>query len=116
MLHKESETSTSILLYSSPSLKRVYIYVPTVVLTIVVMGVLGQYIGVIPNVQTPSSEVMYVIGEFVSIFLIIILSISFLMSDTKYWNEYISRNVNIYSSPLILTFITIVIHKIMIII
>lgn len=113
VLHKESGTSTSILLYSSPSLKRVYIYLPTIILAIITMGIIGQYMGIIPNIRTISPDI---IGEFVSIFLIVILSISFLVSDTKYWNEYISSSINIYSSPLLLTFVTIVIHKIMIII
>jgi len=113
VLQKESGVSTSILLCSFPSSRRVYIYVPTVVLTIVIVGMIGQYIGVIPNIRIISPDV---IGEFVSIFLIVILSISFLASDTKYWSEYISSNMNICSGPLLLTFITIVIHKIMLII
>jgi hypothetical protein len=116
VLQKESGTALSILLYTSPTFKRLHIYVPTVVLIIVMMGTIGQYIGIIPAMQIPSSEVTYVIGEFVTIFLIIILSISLLVSDTKYWSEYISRSINIYSSPLLLTFVTIVIHKIMIVI
>jgi hypothetical protein len=106
LLNKESEINVSVLLYSFPSFKRIYriyIYVPTIVLTIFMIGMIGQYIGVIPNVLTISQEVANTIGELVSIFLIIILSISLLVSDTKYWNEYISRSINIYSSPLLLT-------------
>lgn len=113
ILHKEYGTNLSILLYSSPSFKRVYIYMPTVILLMFIMIMIGQYVGVIPNIQTIQPEV---IGEFVSIFLIIILSISLLVSDTKYWNEYISRGISIYSSPLLLIFVTIVINKIMFII
>lgn len=116
ILCNESGTSSSILLYISPSFKRIYIYVPTIILTIVMIGMIGQYIGIIPDIQTIPSEVTYVIGEFVSIFLIAILSISLLVSDTKYWDKYISNIVNIYSVPLLLTFVTIVIHKIMIVI
>lgn len=112
ILHKESGTSTSILLYSSPSFKRVYIYVP-VISTIIMMGIIIQYIGIISDRRIISPDI---IGEFVSIFLIVILSISFLASATKYWNEYISNSINIYSSPLLLTFVTILIHKIMFIV
>lgn len=113
ILYKESGASLSILLYSSPSFKRVYIYEPTIILTIILIGMVGQYIGIVPNIQTISSDITGAIGKLVSIFLIIILSISLLVSDTKYWNKYMSNTVNIYSIPLLLTFVTVVIHKIM---
>lgn len=102
MIHKESGTS-----------RRVYVYEPVIILAIIVIAMVGQYIGIIPDIQTPPSEVTYAIGKFVSIFLIIILSISTLVSDTKYWNEYISNSINIYSNPLLLIFVAIVINKIM---
>jgi hypothetical protein len=116
VLQKESGSALSVLLYRSPSFKKVYIYLPTVVLIIIMIGMIGQYVGIVPNIQTISPDVTNTIGELVSIFLIIILSISLLVSDTKYWNEYISNSMGIYSSPLLLLFVTIVIHKIMIII
>lgn len=116
ILYKESGTSSSILLYRSPSLKRVYIYVPTVMLTIITIVKIGQYMSIIPNIQAISPDVANVIGELVSIFLIIILSISLLVSDTKCWNKYISNTINICSIPLLLAFVTIVIHKIMVVI
>jgi hypothetical protein len=115
VLHNDSGTGSSILLYISPSFKRVYVYAPTIVLTIIIIGMIGQYMSIIPDIQTISPDVTNVIGEFVSIFLIIILSISLLVSDTKYWNKYVSNSINIYSIPLLLTFVTIVIHKIMLI-
>lgn len=113
ILHKESETNQSILLYDSRSFKRVYIYIPTVMLAIIIIGFIGQYAGIIPNTRTLSPEVSDVIGEFVTMFMIAIISISLLVTDTKYCNEYISSIINIYSSPLLLVFITIVIQKIM---
>ena len=112
-LQKESGTVLSILVCTYPSFKRMYLYVPTLVLIIIMIGIIGQYIGIIPSVQIISQDI---IEESVSIFLIIILSISFLVSDTKYWNEYISSSINIYYSPLLLTFVAILIHKIMVII
>ena len=115
ILHKESGTNQSILLYDSRSFKRVYIYIPAVMLAIIMIGVIGQYAGVIPNIRTPPLEVTNVIGEFVTMFMIAIISISLLVTDTKYCNEYISSIINIYSSPLLLVFLTIVIQKIMLI-
>jgi hypothetical protein len=114
ILHKESETNLSISLYSSPSFERVYINEHNVMLKVIAMLMIGLYIVIIPNMQTISSEVTYLIGEFLYMFLIIILLISLLVSDTKYWNEYISKSINIYSSSLLLTFVTIVIHEIII--
>ncbi len=111
ILHKESDTNLSILLYSSPSFKRVYIYVPTIILLMVMIAVIGQYICIIPNMQAILPGMIDVIGKFVSIVLIIILSISLLVSSTKYWNGYTSRVINIYSYPLLLAFVIIVIHK-----
>ena len=60
-----------------------------------------------------SPEIINVGGEFMVIFLIITLIISLLLVDTKYWNRCI---FDLSSNPLLLTFIAIVIFKIMIII
>jgi hypothetical protein len=87
---------------------------PNVMLKVIAMLMIELYIVIIPNMQTISSEVTYLIGEFMYMFLIVILLISLLVSDTKYWNEYTSKSINVYSSSLLLTFVTIVIHKIMI--
>lgn len=116
ILHKESGINQSILLYDSRSFRRVYIYIPAVMLAFIMIGFIGQYAGVIPNVRTPPLEVTNVIGEFVTIFMIAIISISLLVTDTKYWNEYVSSIINIYSSPLLLVFVIIVIQKMMLII
>ena len=55
--------------------------------------------GILPNMSDEYSceyteytiQILSLLAEtFVSIFLIVILWISLLVSDTKYWNEYIS--------------------------
>ena len=48
-----------------------------------------------------------------SILLIILLSTSFLISNTRYWNKYVSNIIETCSNPLLITFIVIVIFKIM---
>ncbi len=70
---------------------------------------------IISNIQVPS-KIISADGEIVAIFLIIIISILFLLSGTKYWNEYVSNTLNIFSNPILLIFIAIVIWKIMAII
>lgn len=116
ILLKESETNLSILLYSSRSFGKVYIYMNTIILVIIITAMIGQYVSMISSAQTILPEVTYIIEEIISIFLIITLSISLLVSNTKYWNEYISNSIDIYSYPLLLTLVTIIIHKIMFII
>ncbi len=80
-------------------------------LVIIVMIIIGQYIKIFPNIQTFSLDVKYLIEEFMSISLIIILLISFLISNTKYYDKYVSKTIGIYSNPLLLAFATIVIHR-----
>lgn len=109
------ELGTNLSVHGSPSFNRFYIYMPIVVLTAVMTIMIGQYINIIPNIQIPSSEVTYIIGKFMSISLIIIFSISFLLSGSKYWNKYVSNTIGIYSNPLLLTFAAIVIHRIILI-
>lgn len=94
--------------YGSPNFDSVAI------LVVIMIIVIGQHINIIPNVVTTSSEVKYIIGEFMSISLIIILSISFLLSDSKYWNKYVSNTIGVYANPLLLAFVAIVIHRIVI--
>jgi hypothetical protein len=116
-IYKESITILSLLLYSPLSVGRIYIHnTPIIVLIISIATMIGQYIGIIPDriipyTKTPSE----VIGEFATIFLIIIFSISFLISDTKYWNKYVSNTLNMCTNPLLLTFIMIVLFKIMLV-
>jgi len=110
--YREPIKILSILLYSPLSSGRVYIWYVFILTTIIIMN--GQFMNIISNKMTISSEIINVIGEFMSLFLIIILSIPYLISDTKYWNEYVSNTIDICSKPLLLVFVAIVIHRIMI--
>lgn len=94
--------------------ERLHIYIFVTVLIWIGIVLAEQYMNAISNIWTYSKEDISVGGEFLSIFMIVILPISSLVSDTKYWNEYISNSIDICSSPLLLTFVTIVIHKIMV--
>jgi len=104
----------SILLYRPFPCGRIYIWHVFILATIIILN--GQFMNIISNRIALSSEIIYVIGEFMSLFLVIILLISYLISDTKYWNEYVSNTINICSKPLLLAFAAIVIHRIMIVI
>ena len=53
-------------------------------------------------------------GEYMTVFMIVVLIMSLLLVGTKYWNKYISNIFDISSNPLLLTFVAIVIFKIMI--
>lgn len=86
-----------------------YLRISIAILTMVIMTMIGQYIS---NIRAFS----VIGGEFASIFLIILLSISFFLSDTKYWNRYTSNTLNICTNPLLLTFMSIVIFNIMVIV
>lgn len=66
------------------------------------------------NIMTTyPTETLFIGGEFTTIFLIISLMISFLLIDTKYWNKYISNNLDVCSQPLLLIFIMIIIYRTM---
>ncbi len=64
---------------------------------------------IITNYYSP--ETIYTAGEIVSIFLIVILIITLLISDTKYWNKQIADTFDVFSTPLLLVFIAIIIFK-----
>lgn len=61
-------------------------------------------------------EVINIGGEFMTVFLIIVLIVSLFLIDTKYWNEFTSSMFNVSSNTLLLVFMAIVIFKIMLII
>ncbi len=65
---------------------------------------------IISNIQIPS-KIISADEEIVVIFLIIILLISFLLSDTEYWDEYVSNTLNIFSYPIFLIFMAMVLFK-----
>lgn len=59
-------------------------------------------------------DVIALDGELITIFLIIIVSISFLLSGTKYTDKY-DHILGTCSNPLLIVFIAIVISKIIVI-
>lgn len=84
---------------------------------VILFGILPNgLMSIIANVQNLSPKIISIGGEYISIFLIISLSISFLMSETKYWSKYTSNFLNTYSNPLLLIFVAIIIYKIFIIV
>ncbi len=84
---------------------------------VTLFGILpNMSMSIVANTQNIPLDTIIASGTFISIFLIIILSISLLVSDTKYWNEYISGMLKTYSHPLLLVFVTIVIYKIILVI
>ena len=80
---------------------------------VVLFGLLpNMSMSIVANTQNIPLDVITAGGEFVSVFLIVILLISLLLSDTKYWNKYISDMVGTCSNPLLIVFVGIVIFKI----
>lgn len=74
--------------------------------------------GILPNlnmITTHSSDIIAIGGGFMTLLLIVILIISILMVNTKYWNKYISNTLDTCSNCLLLTFITIVIFRVIMI-
>lgn len=69
------------------------------------------YMTIISNIQFASEDI-YMMKEYMAIFLIILLSISFLLEGTKYWNTYVSDIIVTSSNPLILVLVAIIIFKI----
>ncbi len=55
-------------------------------------------------------------GIFTTISLIVTLSIAFLVSDSKYWTEWISDTLGACTTPFLITFAAIIAYKIMLII
>ena len=84
---------------------------------VMLFGILpNMSMSIVASTQNFSANIISMSGEFISIFLIIILSVSLLISDTKYWNGYISNILKTWSNPLLVTFVAIVIYKIMLVI
>lgn len=66
---------------------------------------------IISNIQIPS-KIISTNGELVSFFLIIIISISFLLQNSKYRNAYVLNTLDILSNPALLIFILILIFNV----
>lgn len=63
-----------------------------------------------------TQEVVNIGGEFMTVFMIVVLVMSLFLVDTKYWNEFTSSMFDANSNALLLVFVTIVIFKIMMVI
>lgn len=66
---------------------------------------------IISNIQIPS-KIISTNGELVSFFLIIIISISFLLQNSKYRNAYVLNTLDILSNPTLLIFILILVFNV----
>lgn len=70
---------------------------------------------IIVNIESYYSHgVTNIGGEFMTIFLILSLVITLLLIDTKHWNILSTDTMYICLNPLLLTFVTIIISKMMI--
>lgn len=70
---------------------------------------------IISNTQF-SSDIIYIGGGFMTVFLIVSLIAALLLVDTKYQNKLISDTFNICSNPLLVIFVIIVMFRVMLII
>lgn len=88
--------------------RKFYVYLATIIL-IVFTIVIPQY-----NVfGSLSPDVIYISGEFITVCLIIFMIVTLLLSETKYWNMYISDTLDMNSNTLLSIFIVMAISKIM---
>lgn len=79
---------------------------------VVLFGILPNIsMSIVVNTQSIPLDIIDISGGFISIFLIIILVLSSLVSESRYSNEYILDLLRIYSNPLLLVFIAIVTYK-----
>lgn len=70
----------------------------------------------IAAISNISPEAINTSGALATIFLIIAISISLLLADSKYWNKYVSDALDLYSYSVLVVFIEIVIFNIILII
>ena len=87
---------------------RLYIYIFFVISVWIVMITIRQYMSV-NNIQIFPSEIVSEGGRFVGLFLMISFPFSYLVSDTKYWNNFVSNIFGMCNYSLLLVFVTIVI-------
>ena len=86
--------------------KRFYIPLTAVLLIGLIVDIL-QY-----ELLRPSSDVTYISGKITTMCLIISITITLLLSETKYWNKYASDTIDMSSSSLLSVFIVITAYKI----
>lgn len=92
--------------------ERFYVFIFVAVLMWVGIVMTELYTNTVSNIQTFSPEDISAGAGLVSIFLAISLSILLLTLDTKYWNKYVSNTFGICNNSLLLTFVVIVIYKV----
>lgn len=96
------------MLYKESRIDPIRFYVPLV--SVMLIG----FIVVVLQYEMPmSSEMVYISGKVTTIFLIISITVTLLLSETKYWNKYASDTLDMSSNSLLPVFIVIVIYKIM---
>jgi ribosomal protein L40E len=90
-----------------------YIHLLIIILTVASIVMIVQYMDMVSNEKMTQLKYQPVYGDLATIFLIILLSISLLLSGTKYWNKYVSDTIGTCSNPMLLTFVSMVIYKFM---
>ena len=113
----ETEDDAAYCTYCGTKIERqqnfgIFFYLPIVILAVIIILMVGQYARIVTNIHTVDIGNVDVGGELASILLIVCISISFMISNTKYWNRYNSDSINMCTYPLLLTFLAIVIFKI----
>ncbi len=97
-----------LVLYKESRINPIKFYISLVIVLLIGFTVLAfqhEMLNPIP------SEVIYIGGEFVTIYLIISIIITLVSSDTKYWNSYGSDTLDMSSNSLLPVFVLIVIQK-----
>lgn len=94
---------------------RFYTHLPIIILIGTVLIMVIQYIG-FSGIYTIHRDILPIGGEFATVFLIISLSISLLISGTKYWNKYNSNVIGTCTNPILVVFAGIAISNIILII
>lgn len=70
----------------------------------------------IATISNISPEVIDTGGAFATVFLIIAISVSLLLVESKYWNKYVSNTLDMYYYSALVVFIEIVIFNITLVI
>ena len=97
-----------LILYKESRIESMRFYVPLVVTTMIgLIMVISQY-GIFSPITL---EGTYISGKFTTIYLIISIIITLLLSYTKYWNKYTSDTLDMSSNSLLSIFVIIAVYK-----
>lgn len=98
-----------LVLYKESRIDPIRFYIPLVTtLLIELVIVISQYVALNPI----PLDVIYESGKYTTIYMIISIVITLLLSDTRYWNKYASDTLDMSSNSLFPIFMVITIHKI----